>query len=197
MVAVRLGKIVAAQAHYLYICQVFRRHEVADPPVAEDYAFGNFVAVSLRPDLEIVGVVSDTALRNPEYGRLGPRLSPGSQLEILSPDYLDEVSTEISIFALGTTGPSGPNHRMPRLAPQVGDDVRVMSDQEVAAFHGLPEGLNLGYLGRIVGERRPVYLELAMAILERLMSLAGPEHRAMLAVQLDDLRWKLTLEPTR
>lgn len=195
MVAVRLGKIIAAQAHYIYRCQVFKQHEVTNPPSAEDYAFGNFVAVQLRPDLEIVGIVSDTILNNPEYGRLGPRLSPESQLEILSPDFLNEVSTEISIFALGTNGPSGASHRLPRLAPQIGDEVRLLSEQEIAHFHGLPDGLHLGYLGRIVGERRPVYLELAMAVLERLMPLAGMQNRGMLAAQLDDLRWKLTLEP--
>jgi hypothetical protein len=193
----RLGKIVAAQAHYLYRCQVFRRHEVAEPPSAEDYAFGNFVSVQVRPELEIIGVVSDTILNNPDYGRLGPRLSPESQLEILSPDYLDEVFTEICIFALGTAGPSGPNQRMPRIAPQVGNEVRLLTEKEISDFHGLPHRLNLSYLGRIVGERRPLYLELAMAVLERLMPLAGPEHANMLAVQLNDLQWKLTLEPRR
>ncbi len=190
-----LGKVVSTQAHYLYQCQVFRSREVAHPPIPEDYAFGNFVAVVVKPELQIVGVICDTLLNNPAYGRLGPRLSSDTQLEILTPDYLDEVSTEITIFALGTLQASQVSHRMPRVAPQVGNTVRLLSDDEVAYFHGLPDSVRMGYFGRIVGERRPVFLELGMAVLERLISLAPDRHKAMLAVQLDDLRWRLTVEP--
>ena len=35
-------------------------------------------------------MIYNTILMNPEFGSLGPRLSPKSELEIFSPDYLNE-----------------------------------------------------------------------------------------------------------
>lgn len=72
-----IGKVVKSNSHLDYVCQVYGPGETASTPLASDYAFGNFVRILIkeRPKTWLVGLIYDTVLLNPEFGRLGPRLS--------------------------------------------------------------------------------------------------------------------------
>ena len=85
-----LGKVIKSNGHVDYVCQIYGPGETALPPAPEDYAFGTFVRIALPDEASLIGLVYDTILMNPEFGNLGPRLSPSADLEIFSPDYLRE-----------------------------------------------------------------------------------------------------------
>ncbi|MFO7635415.1 MAG: hypothetical protein R6W76_22915, partial [Caldilinea sp.] len=75
-----IGKIVKSNSHIDYVCQVYGFGETPQPPAPEDYSFGAFVAAELEQDggagATLVGLIYNTLLMNPEFGSLGPRLSP-------------------------------------------------------------------------------------------------------------------------
>ena len=77
-----IGKIVKSNSHIDYVCQVFGQGETLHPPAPSAYGFGSFVAVELETPgasgRALVGLVYNTLLMNPEFGALGPRLSPRS-----------------------------------------------------------------------------------------------------------------------
>ena len=80
-----------------------------DPPSDDDYGFAQFVNLPLSKTEEIVGVIYNSLLVNPEYANFGPRLSPKPELGNFSPDYLNEQGFLIGILLLGTRGGEGKN----------------------------------------------------------------------------------------
>ena len=87
---IKIAKIVKSNSHVDYIGRVIDRLDVDAPPGDEDYGFAQFVSLPVADNFEVVGVVYDTQLVNPEYGQFGPRLSPSADLAVLSPDYSNE-----------------------------------------------------------------------------------------------------------
>ena len=132
-----IGKIVKSNTHVDYICRVFGPAEVASPPAPEDYAFGTFVRIELTTGASyLVGLIYDTILMDPEFGRLGPRLSPPADLEIFSPDYLNERAVLVAIVTVGQVTAGGDvRQNVPLLAATLGAMVEKMSDDEVRNFH--------------------------------------------------------------
>lgn len=104
-----LGKIVRSNSHIDYVCQVYAPGEIEQPPDPADYAFSTFISIGLEtePQSWLVGLVYDTVLLNPDFGNLGPRLSPQAELAVFSPDYLQEKATSIGITAIGRLTESG------------------------------------------------------------------------------------------
>ncbi len=99
---VAIGKIVKSNTHVDYVCQVYGRGESPVPPQPADYQFGAFVGIELEEEGgQLVGVIYNTLLLNPDFGTLGPRLSPRQELEVFTPDYLAETATLVGVFALG------------------------------------------------------------------------------------------------
>src|SRR5947209_7595761 len=98
-----IGTIVKSNSHISYLCRVFGRLETGSVPTPEEYAFGRFVA--MRPiengPVQLIGVIRDTILVNPDYGNAGPRLSGDTEIEVFSPDYLSERGVLVEIMILG------------------------------------------------------------------------------------------------
>jgi hypothetical protein len=133
-----LGKIVRSNNHIDYVCQVYASGEVDQPPVPADYAFGTFVrmALDLQPQTWLAGLVYNTVLLNPDFGNLGPRLSPPSELAVFSPDYLQEKATLVGIIAIGTlTVTSQAAQGVPALAALTDAPVEKMDNDQIKAFH--------------------------------------------------------------
>src|SRR5919202_1658961 len=121
---VRLAKIVKSNSHVDYVGRVIDALDADEPPAASDYGFAQFVSIPLD-DLDIVGVIYNSQLANPDYGNFGPRLSPASDLSVLSPDYLNEQGTLIGILLLGWRDParSAFHHAVPRRVIPVNQEV--------------------------------------------------------------------------
>ncbi|MBM3190006.1 MAG: hypothetical protein FJZ90_14945 [Chloroflexi bacterium] len=190
-----IGKIVSANSHVEYICQVYGPYEAETPPAAADYAFGALVAVELSEGGSLVGVVADTLLVNPEFGNLGPRLSPETELSVFSPDYLAEKATLVRIIALGfVDGEGAVQQGVPAVAAAIDAPVRAMTGEEVVAFHRVEGRLQLAYLPLLMGRVSPLTAPLVARLLQTLAD-RFPEEAARLRVLADNLAWRSQLEP--
>lgn len=204
----RIGKIVKSNTHVDYVCQVYGPGEIEPPPSSEDYAFGTFVRVALAsphssagtgaepPGVEnyLVGLIYSTILMNPEFGNLGPRLSPASDLEIFSPDYLSEQATLVGIVAVGQATSNGIYQGVPPLAATVGAEVERMDANQVQAFHQTGDGLALAYAPLLLAQGDPLVPHLLLNVINRLDGLF-PDQARQLAVLRGNLAWKTAVTP--
>jgi hypothetical protein len=192
-----IGKLIKSNSHTDYVCQVYGPAEVTAPPLPDDYAFGTFVQVPLEGDHgRLIGVIYDTLLINPDFGNLGPRLSPAPDLAVFSPDYLAEKVTLVGITAVGTLAADGsPRQGVPPMAAQIDALVQPLDEAAVRAFHTLPNGeIALTYAPVLLAQARPLTHHLLIAILDRLRALF-PEATARLDVLAQELSWRAYIGP--
>lgn len=193
-----LGKIVKSNAHTDYVCQVYGPKEIDNPPQVEDYAFGTFVAIEVREFGQLVGLVYDTVLLNPEFGKLGPRLSPLQQSEYFTPDFLNERAILLGITAMGYIDAAGRvSQRVPRLSATTDAEVYKMAAADIRKFHnGAGDTLNLTYLPMLLHQHadNPLIFHMARVVLDELQTLL-PEHRTTLDVLANDLLWRTQINP--
>jgi hypothetical protein len=196
----RIGKIVKSNTHVDYVCQVYGPGEIEPPPAPEDYAFGTFVRVGLTSDTGyLVGLIYSTILMNPEFGNLGPRLSPPADLEVFSPDYLREQATLVGIVAVGQVTPAGApappvRQGVPLLAATVGATVETMTADEVRDFHRSGNSLALAYAPLLLAQGDPLIPHLLLNVVNRLDGLF-PGQTRQLAVLRGNLAWKTAVMP--
>lgn len=188
-----IGKIVSASSHVDYVCQVYGLFEVETPPTPADYGFGTFVALEREGEGYLVGVIVDTVLVNPEFGNLGPRLSPQAELAVFSPDYLVEKATLVHIVALGAVDGRGQVQQgVPIVIAGIDAPVRTLTDAEVRAFHRPGGQFRFAYLPMLTTLQRPLIAHLATHILDRLQALF-PEEEARLRTLASHLTWQLRI----
>jgi hypothetical protein len=195
--AISIGKLIKSNAHTDYVCQVYGPNEVKTPPTPADYAFGTFVRMELVGHGDLVGLIYDTQLHNPDFGNLGPRLSPTPDLEVFSPDYLAEKVTLVGIMAIGLlNGDEAPTHGVPPLSAQIDMLVERMGDEAVKRFHSLePNGVQVGYAPLILSQDNPIAHHLLIQILNRLSALF-PDQETKLSVLRRELNWQSHIRPT-
>ena len=195
-----IGKLVKSNSHTDYVCQIYGSAEVEAPPSSGDHAFGTFVRIPLEEsDGHLVGIIYDTVLINPDFGNLGPRLSPAPDLAVFSPDYLAEKATLVGITAVGAVSPDGvATHGVPVLAAQIDTLVERMDDGAVCHFHGLtsrhPGSVQLGYAPLLLALGSPLARQLLICVVDRL-AILFPEQAARLAVLRGEMAWQATMRP--
>lgn len=192
-----IGKLVKSNSHTDYVCQIYGRGEVEVPPEPHHYAFGTFVRIPLQDRRgDLVGVIYDTVLHNPEFGNLGPRLSPASDLEVFSPDYLTEKVTLVGITVVGMlTADAEPRQGVPPLSASVDTLVMRMGDEAVRRFHQREDaGVRLGYAPLLLGQGSPLARHLLLGIVQRLGDLL-PGEVERLAVLHHEWAWQASIGP--
>lgn len=192
-----IGKLVKSNGHTDYVCQIYGRGEVEEPPEPDDYAFGTFVRIPLQDGRgDLVGVIYDTVLHNPEFGNLGPRLSPASDLEVFSPDYLTEKVTLVGITVVGMlTADAEPKQGVPPLSAPVDTLVMPMEDDAVRGFHQRQGGaVRLAYAPLLLGQGSPLARHLLLCIVERLSDLL-PGEVERLSVLHHEWAWQTSIGP--
>jgi len=191
-----IGKIARSSSHIDYICQVYQPGEVEQVPDPAEYAFGRFVRLAAAESPAVIGIIYDTVLMNPEFGTLGPRLSPAGDLAVFSPDYLNEKVTLVGIVAIGTWGPGGTiEHGVPPLAVRIDTPVESLSPDEVLAFHADGKGgARLGYAPLLLAHGSPLARQLLLRTIEQLEALC-PAARPQLRVLRTGLAWRAGVEP--
>lgn len=194
-----VAKIVSSNSHVDYVGRVIDRLDVETPPGAADYGFAQFVRLPIEDGLEVVGVVYNTQLLNPEYGQFGPRLSPRAELAVLSPDYLNEQGVIIGVLLLGWRAESGEIRQgVPRRVIPVGQEVYRMDARATEKFHRDAEGrLQLHYYSQVVAHAGPFAVPLLEAIIDQLDPLCALEERQRLCVLKKTLVWQRTLGGAR
>jgi len=192
---VLIGKIIKSNAHTDYICQVYGPGEKETPPAREDYAFGTFVSISLGEDRRLIGIIYDTMLFNPDFGRMGPRLSPEAELAVFSPDYLEEKAVLIGILTVGMITSAGVIQQgIPPLAATTDALVSRLSDEEIKSFHYGNPAVQLAYVPLVLAQKSPLALHLLQTTIDRLVDLF-PEQAGLLSVIRGDLAWKAQIGP--
>jgi hypothetical protein len=190
----KIAKIVSSNSHIDYVARVIDDLDVADPPSANDYGFGRFVGVSLEQD-EIVGVIYDSKLINPEYANYGPRLSPKPALGNFSPDYINEQGILIGILLLGTLGNDGSStHGVPTRIVPPGGDVAALGEDSIKRFHTNDDGqIHIHYYSQIVAHAGQFAVPLLDAIIGELSGDCSDADRQRLSVLKQTLKWQGTL----
>jgi hypothetical protein len=204
-----IGKIVKSNTHIDYICQIYNQGETDLPPQSTDYTFGTFVAVELdAPPINgadgdavagvdrLIGVIYTTLLLNPDFGNLGPRLSPRQELEIFSPDYLSETATLVGLITVGWRDTAKRYHQgVPALAATVNNFVHRLDEPELHAFHcGDREQPCLRYAPILMSQNNPLVPQLIITVIDRLTRLF-PHSQRQLAVMRNNLAWKSIVQP--
>ena len=207
----QIGTIVNSNSHIDYLCQVFGPVERKERPTPDAHAFGAFVAIALSdgaadqlpgmaasldsPAAELIGVVYNTLLVNPDFGNLGPRLTSREEQAVFTPDLMDEKATLVGVLALGWRDADGPQQGVPRLAAEVGAAVRRLSDEEALQFHRDARGrLRLRYAATLLGLNNPLAPALLLEIIDRLHGLF-PQEQAILQVMRNNVAWKAMVQP--
>ncbi|MFC1959201.1 hypothetical protein ACFLYO_00675 [Chloroflexota bacterium] len=189
-----LGKIVQAGSHIHYVCQIFGKHEVeADQvPQPANYALGSFVSIDLGDGQgQLVGLISNTQLLNPEFGNVGPRLSSEPELQIFTPDYLNERAVLAHIIAIGSISPKGGSQQgVPRLAARAAAKVEQLTSREIHDFHVVGNALNLTYLPLVLTQDDLLSKGMMRIVLERLAGVLPDKMHPELEVLWDDLLWR-------
>jgi hypothetical protein len=192
-----IGKIVKSNSHIDYVCQVFGAGERQQVPAPADYAFGRFVRVEVEgDDADLIGVIYNTILMNPEFGSLGPRLSSKSELEIFSPDYLNEKATLVGIFMLGSLphrAGAPAQQGIPPIGAAVDAPVIVLTADELRRFHAGPPAPRLAYLPHLLSQANPLVPHLVLNILDQI-GACYPDHEAELAVLRGNLAWRTQVQ---
>lgn len=200
-----LARVVKTNSHTDYVAQVYRRWEVPAPPQPADYAFGTFVRIPVEVpgdgQTELVGIVYDSILVNPEFGSLGPRLASREAVEVFAPDYLDEKALLLGIFLVGERhGPptieGAVTHDVPGLVAEVDAEVFGMDDAQVRAFHSRDGSPRVGYFPRLMQQPSAVAPSLMLRILDRLTQYF-PADAARLAVLRRNVAWRATVGASR
>jgi hypothetical protein len=193
MVGLPLGKIVKADSHIHYMCQIYGKNEVkaGDVPQPQNYALGRFVRINLSNEGGyLVGLVYDTLLLNPDFANLGPRLSPEAELEIFSPDYLNERAVLVKIVAVGYADADGNVYQgVPRFAANTDSEVIEMSSKRIKHFHHTGGNLALAYLPVLIRQSNLLGEDLVRMVLHELGMLL-PQHTAEINVLNDELLWR-------
>lgn len=190
----KIAKIVSSNSHIDYVGRVIDELDSDAPPSAEDFGFAQFVRLPLD-NREIVGVIYNSMLVNPEYASYGPRLSPKPELGNFSPDYLNEQGFLIGILLLGTTDETDRIlHGVPRRVVPAGQDVYKIDAGEVKKFHtGENECLQIHYYSQIVAHAGLFAVPLLEAIIEQLSLDCSESDKQRLGVLKQTLAWQRTL----
>lgn len=190
-----LGKIVKSNAHTDYVCQIYGPGEVETPPGRDDHCFGTFVRIPLDDDRWLVGLIYDTMLLNPEYGRFGPRLSPANELAVFSPDYLREKVVLVGIAAIGLMTAAGQARQgVPLPAADSDALVERLAETAVRAFHQSGEAVQLDYLPLLLTLNTPLAVALARTVIRQLVALF-PGQADTLSVLQRQLTWQTQMTP--
>jgi len=191
----KIAKIVKSNSHVDYVGRVIDSLDAAEPPAAEDYGFAQFVSLPLENKEEIVGVIYNSILINPDYANYGPRLSPKPELGGFSPDYLNEQGLLIGILLFGTTDKNGKvSHGIPRRVAAAGQDVYKIDASDVKRFHSDEnECLQLHYYSQIVAHAGLFATPLLEAIIEQLSLDCSDDDKKRLGVLKQSLTWQRTM----
>ena len=190
----KIAKIVSSNSHIDYVGRVIDGLDANEPPTAEDYGFAQFVRLPTENE-EVVGVIYNSMLVNPEYANFGPRLSPKPELGSFSPDYLNEQGFLIGILLLGTKGlDDAILHGVPRRVVPAGQDVYKIDRAEVKKFHADEnECLQIHYYSQIVAHAGLFAVPLLESIIEQLSLDCSESDRQRLGVLKQTLAWQRTM----
>jgi len=190
-----IAKIISSNSHIDYVGRVIDPLDVNEPPTAEDYGFAQFVSLPIDENENIIGVIYDSILINPEYSNFGPRLSPKPDLGSFSPDYLNEQGVLIGILLLGSIDKTDKIlHGVPRRVVPAGQTVVKIEADEIKKFHtDANDCLQIHYYSQVVAHAGLFAAPLLEAVIEQLKLDCRKDDEKRLNVLKQALAWQRTV----
>ena len=191
-----IAKIVKSNSHVDYVGRVLDRLDSAQPPAPAHYKFAQFVSIPTGAE-SMVGVIYNSMLINPDYDRLGPRLSGSAEMNsVFSPDLIDEQGVLIGLLLVGRIdAEKKPHQSIPRSVIPVNSEVIAMTDTEVRAFHtGRDERLALGYYSQVITHARQFAPQLLLGVLDQLEGMFEHSSKSEIAVLRRTLNWQMVMQ---
>lgn len=187
----KIAKIVKSNSHIDYVGRVIDSLDAENPPPDEDYGFAQFVSLPLETE-EIIGVIYNSMLVNPEYASYGPRLSPKPELGNFSPDYINEQGFLIGILLLGALDKAGKiTHGVPRKVVPPGQEVFSIDAKDIKKFHtDESDCLQIHYYSQVVAHAGLFAVPLLEAIIDQLTLDCRDEDKKRLGVLKQTLAWQ-------
>ncbi len=194
----KIAKIVSSNSHIDYIGRVIDEFDMDSPPSPEDVGFADFVSVKIG-SVEIVGVIYDSKLINPEYANFGPRLSPAPTAQTFTPDFISEQGILIGILLLGVAeGNGSSSHVIPRRIIPSGNFVETMDAESVRKFHTDSNGnIQMHYYSQIVANAGNLAVPLLETIITSLLRDCSVNDRKRLELLKQNLKWQRTIGAMR
>ncbi|MEZ5345773.1 MAG: hypothetical protein R2681_09485 [Pyrinomonadaceae bacterium] len=194
-----IAKIVSSNSHVDYIARIIDKFDVGDPPSADDYGFGSFVSIKTGGNKNVIGVIYNSMLMNPDYANYGPRLSPGPELGSFSPDFINEQGCLVGILLLGESGDQeNITHDVPAQVIAPGKEVAAIDADEVKRFHSDKNGaMRIHYFSRVISHAGHFAIPLLESIIGRLSADCSDEDLRRLAVLKQNLAWQRTIGSMR
>ncbi|MDT7689884.1 MAG: hypothetical protein QOE46_2643 [Acidobacteriota bacterium] len=205
----RIAKVVKSNSHVDYVARVIDELDADEPPSPEEYGFAQFVRLPASDTEDVIGVVYNTQLANPDYGSFGPRLSSHADLKVLSPDFLHEQGVLLGILLLGwriARGVEGAalgggwagHHGVPRRVVPLGQEVFSLSAAEVFEFHRSEGGsVQIHYFSQALTHAGAFAVPLVESVIAQLEPACEPAERQRLCVLKKSLVWQRTLGQLR
>lgn len=199
----RIARIVKSNSHVDYVGRVLDRLEVAQMPAPEQYRFGQFVLIPAEEARGAaawsgaVGIIYNSQLVNPDYNRLGPRLSPPPERNpVFTPDILNEQGILIGILLVGWFDRDARAQQgIPRTVIPVNSEVLAMDDDMVRLFHVDRDGrLALHYYPHVVTHARQFAQQLMLAVLDQLERLLGDRYGSEIRLLRRQINWQLVFQ---
>ncbi len=188
----KIARIIKSNSHVDYIGRVLDRLDAAEPPLPDHYQFGQFVEISTGTS-KVIGIIYNSILINPEYDRLGPRLSSGADMNaVFSPDLVNEQGVLIGLMLIGMIDEAGKVFQgIPKMVLPVNSEVVAMSEENVRAFHQDSRGrLSMRYYPHTMAHARQFAPQLLMVVLDHLEVLLGDTSSSEIAVLRRTLNWQ-------
>jgi len=212
-----IAKIVKSNSHVDYVGKVLDRIEVENPPAPEHYRFGQFVHIpsngwqgsaggrnshgpeAALPHASAVGIIYNSQLVNPDYDRVGPRLSsPAEMNAVFSPDLLNEQGVLIGVLLVGWIEEHQPHQGIPRAVIPVNSDIVAISPDQMLSFHkNRLGGLSLHYYPHVITHARQFAQQLLLSVLDQLEAVCAPSSEPEIAVLRNTLNWQLVFQSPR
>lgn len=189
-----IAKIVKSNSHVDYAARIPDPFETGEALKTEDYGFAQFLKIAAG-NVEVVGVIYNSQLINPEFGNYGPRLTTPPELNsVFSPDYLNEQGVMIGVLLLGWKDERGIHQGVPRAVLPINSKVEAMTTDEVCEFHrGKNGAVQLGYYAHVTTHAGDFAFQLLTAIADQLEELLDESERACLSVLRRTLSWQQTV----
>jgi hypothetical protein len=204
-----IAKIVKSNSHVDYVGRVLDTLDGSPAPEPDHYKFGQFVMIkSAAPSggnsnegssgsYHSVGIIYNSQLLNPDYDRLGPRLSSPVEINaVFSPDLLNEQGVLIGVLLVGWQAQDNSwRQGIARTVIPVNSEVTIMPDDQILAFH-VPEGgkLALHYYPHVMTHARQFAQQLLLGVLDQLQEVCGDTSGAEIALLRRTLNWQLVFQ---
>ena len=194
-----IAKIVGSNSHVDYLARVIDKLDSNEPPDPADFAFSTFVHIPVGGDNDLVGIVYNSMLMNPDYANYGPRLSPSPELGSFSPDFINEQGCLIGILLLGSVGDAeGATQGVPASTVEAGREVFRCDEDLVKRFHTNGKGeINMQYYSQVISHAGKFAAPLLESIIEGLSKDCEKEDRKRLTLLKQNLAWQRTIGATR